>query len=617
MEENNSQLICSLATWRTLRKSNKTQLDIITTFCKDIIGKYYTSTLFDIDDIASKIKENYSLAIPPYIIKEALYKNLKEYLNSETNGKWRTIKQIIVVTEIDENATRYEEEYKIFKQDLNKFMENKKQSIDKDFIAIFNEYILREDRGYIDKKENKEIYAYFAEFLFKNEKYNDLLQTIKEGVILYQGLTYNIEKPRQTDKLILFLDTEILFHAMGYNGELYKKRFDDFYRLVCKYHKNDKTHLLMPLYYSVAIKDEVDRFFYSVATIKENGWLPRTLTAAMQFILEKCETKEDIEEEKTTFFYTLKKEFQIQEYDKSYEDILKESSEFNLEGFDVLKNIKEEKRGYDEEDIDKAVNLLSFVNMVRQCKPKNLFVSKAMLISDKNLTNDIAWHKDLMENKTIPLANNLIFFTNRLWEFVETSLGEAITLSSHSPILNLQITLKEILQNNLQQLYDKTMKEVKDTDDKDLLKQKIIDIQDKMKLEPNTENIETFEIIFSSDELEEQRRLYSIEIDKVREKTIKEQENIREREVMKFHQEGIKKGKELERQKIELEKKREEKRKKYILRIVKYKIKKCRKNIGVHWKKCGKIYKACGGIIGFIAALIAIFEFSKGYFNAN
>ena len=78
MEENNSQLICSLATWRTLRKSNKTQLDIITTFCKDIIGKYYTSTLFDIDDIASKIKENYSLAIPPYIIKEALYKNLKE-----------------------------------------------------------------------------------------------------------------------------------------------------------------------------------------------------------------------------------------------------------------------------------------------------------------------------------------------------------------------------------------------------------------------------------------------------------------------------------------------------------------------------------------------------------
>lgn len=342
--------------------------------------------------------------------------------------------------------------------------------------------------------------------------------------------------------------------------------------------------------------------------------MPRTLTAAMQFILEKCETKEDIEEEKTTFFYTLKKEFQIQEYDKSYEDILKESSEFNLEGFNVLKNIKEEKRGYDEEDIDKAVNLLSFVNMVRQCKPKNLFVSKAMLISDKNLTNAIAWHKDLMEDKTIPLANNLIFFTNRLWEFVETSLGKAITLSSHSPILNLQITLKEILQNNLQQLYDKTMKEAKDTDDKDLLKQKIIDIQDKIRLEPDTENIETFEVILS-DELEEQRRLHSIEIDKIREKTIKEQENIRKMEEIK-HQEEIKKVQKLERQKIELEKKREEKRKKYILRIVKYRIKKCRKNIGVHWKKCEKIYKVCWFFISLIAALIAIFGFLKGCFNA-
>ena len=57
------------------------------------------------------------------------------------------------------------------------------------------------------------------------------LNIIREGVILYSGVRYvEITQKRKelVDYLVIYLDTEILFHFAGYNGELYKSIFEDF-----------------------------------------------------------------------------------------------------------------------------------------------------------------------------------------------------------------------------------------------------------------------------------------------------------------------------------------------------------------------------------------------------
>lgn len=291
------KLICSLATWRTLRETGKTRYDVIATFCKNIIACHYSTISFTIQDISKKIETEYGFSkIPNFILIQILSQNLDEYLKKE-DDKFYLKKSINTDKTIRDTVERYEKKYTEFCQNLKDFLDKKNYKYPSNFLDIFNYYLLDEE---IDKQKNKEIFTHFASFLLKNkEYYHDLLQTIKEGVILYEGLRYEIKKMKNNNKIILLLDTEILFHAMGYNGEMYKEKFDDFYKLVCKY---DENRLLMPLFYSEMVEDEIKRFFNKAKQIKKKNTANYKPTAAMVYLMKKCKDVGEIESEESHFF---------------------------------------------------------------------------------------------------------------------------------------------------------------------------------------------------------------------------------------------------------------------------------------------------------------------------
>ncbi|RDU65993.1 hypothetical protein CQA53_05065 [Helicobacter didelphidarum] len=193
MEYNERQLICSLATWRSLREQNKTQYDIIEAFCKNIITSHYSTISFSVQDIRKKIKIEYGFdKIPDSIFEQVLLQNLKKYLNKDKEGRYRLVKQIDTDNNIKDIIKKYIIEYKNFCDNLKDFLDEKKYKYPDNFLELFNHYLLLEE---VDKNENKEIFAHFANFLLKyKERYYNLLQTIKEGIILYEGLRYGIKK---------------------------------------------------------------------------------------------------------------------------------------------------------------------------------------------------------------------------------------------------------------------------------------------------------------------------------------------------------------------------------------------------------------------------------------
>lgn len=72
-----------------------------------------------------------------------------------------------------------------------------------------------------------------GEFVLKNE-HNQEIQTglnkIREGSILYVGISHNIDELGSITKpLTLYLGTEILFSLAGYNGVIYQQFANDFY----------------------------------------------------------------------------------------------------------------------------------------------------------------------------------------------------------------------------------------------------------------------------------------------------------------------------------------------------------------------------------------------------
>ena len=612
---NNLRLICSLATWRTLKGQQKTPSDIIAIFCQDVIGHKYATLPFSVEELQQELQRVYGFELPNSVIDEILSKTLSGILDKNAD-KYKLTQEIKNTIDLSASIANYEKQYQNFSNDLLSFLKSKPMNKSpKEALDLFNEYLLRENT---DKTLDKEIFVHFGNFLLQNEqKYKELLQVIKEGCILYDGLTYNISKTKNINKLILFLDTEIIFSARGYNGELHKKKFDEFYRLVCKY---DENRLLMPLYYDESIETEIEQFFYKAKQIKKQKNANYRLTPAMIYLMEHFQDEIEIETEQSHLFYELKRDFKIQKYgdnkmsggEKQYEELLDEYKDFNLENMEALNNIKQEIKNIEyfnyehiDSEIEGSIKILNLINLIRHLCPTRFFEAKAFLITNTALTNTISWHKDIMSGKNIPLSTKLDFITARLWELLESSLGNK--LETLNPIFKIQVLLKEILCDKLDKQYTKAQQDYKKDKDENKFVHEIIDILDKSKLEPNIENMPIYEIILS-DKIEEERKIINIERDKQHKLGIEQGKEIGMKEGMEL---GIKQGQEIAMREFKRKEKTKNYKKRYIkcnLFIMKRKIKNLY-NVIINSKSIKFIF----WLIGVIGSCIAIYSWIKGF----
>ena len=110
-----------------------------------------------------------------------------------------------------------------------------------------------------------------SEFILKNEKNVSIqqgLDEIREGSILYIGLSHNINETGSiTNPLTLYLSTEILFSLAGYNGEIYQQFADDFFSQIRMANAGQLKKIT--LYYFKETKDEIDEFFKTAEEIVE------------------------------------------------------------------------------------------------------------------------------------------------------------------------------------------------------------------------------------------------------------------------------------------------------------------------------------------------------------
>ena len=64
------------------------------------------------------------------------------------------------------------------------------------------------------------------------KKITEYLNSVREGVILYTGLNYNIDEIGSLKRdLTLYLDMEVLFDIYGYNGEVFQRLALDLFKL--------------------------------------------------------------------------------------------------------------------------------------------------------------------------------------------------------------------------------------------------------------------------------------------------------------------------------------------------------------------------------------------------
>jgi len=418
---------------------------------------------FNINDIKGWLFDSYCIDLPQPVIKKALTRisdndisyNGKEYLCHVSQiydiqgkiglecSKFDNILQYIysaISVDTKSNITAQEKE---------------------DIKNCFFDFLVGDDNNNSNK-----FYAQVARIIIAND-YKDL-SSVKEGLVVYNGLKFAKEVDNNTWKnpIVIFLDTEYLFDAVGLNGEVSKEIFKEFFDLVQsvnkasfkRYGENNRISLC----FFHEIKTEIDSYFGQAERIKNGRDFLRGAENAMKIIISSCNDSCNVLEYKAKLISSLNRNYGIKEYSEISQTEI--PNEFLIEEESLIKKLDNNvmtKEG-EKKDISYYVKLCDYVNYLRKGQNnrclediKYIFVSRkrVALGVSRIILNSIS-------NAKIPFISNLDFLTEKLWYKLKRPFINSDT-NLFDIIIRSKIVLASLLQKSILPEYERINNELK------------------------------------------------------------------------------------------------------------------------------------------------------------
>lgn len=449
-KKSDSRYLASLSLFRELYNRKSDIYDVIVEFIKDVI---YNNNLlcFTVTDLKREINTSYDFTLIDAVVQTSVNR-LKDGLKKK-DGMYYVM-----------DKESFRPAHELF-QGCNNVLSNTDIIIDG-----LVKYIEEENRQNLTKSERERVLQSFCAFIIDDSSENDyyehissylislsnspeqmkILKAIKEGVVLYTGLIYNTnvsERGSWNTELTIYLDTEILFHFAGYNGELYKVLFDDFFSLVKEINlrsKNKGGKNLIQLRYFEETKNEVDRFFSKAeGMVGKNEVLDPSKTA-MVSIVKGCDSEADVVSKRIDFYNLLdlnliRKEDSHDDYYSNTENYI-----FNIEDSSIVEIAKDRKLV----GVDESLRLINKINIKRRgnssCGFDNI---KHILLSETYSTLALAKFPEIKNERDVPLASNLSFLTNKFWFKLNKGFGTGDYPKTFDVLTKAQLVLSSLVNN--------------------------------------------------------------------------------------------------------------------------------------------------------------------------
>lgn len=346
-------ILASFATLKELNDSKKytNSYQILSEFISYIICAQNIVS-FSAAEMKQRINDVFGFNIP-----EAVVKTTSSHLSfiTKENGIFMVDKKLIKTSKslseilylADSKSTKIISELTNFIVQKCPEKEVKTEDITKDLIAFLIDDPRKSSIDYTDL---------ISEFILLHESDDQMqnsLNSIREGSILYIGLNYNINEIGSLRKpLTLYLDTEILFSLVGYNGKIYETLAKDFYSQVCSANSKGKKIFLR---YFADVTKEINDFFENAELIVE-GKTCHFDKPAMKSIVNGCSSASDVIVKKSDFYHLLQYSFGITEEDK-IDYYSEENHPYNLESLEYVD--PQEQEGW---------KSISYINILRKGK---------------------------------------------------------------------------------------------------------------------------------------------------------------------------------------------------------------------------------------------------------
>lgn len=453
---NTASILASFATLKSLSDVNKYQnpYQILKEFIQYIIT---VDSLYCFSSIEMKyrLKDHFGFWIPEAVVKSSV-KNIEGI--SLEYGMYNVPALKDKTLSLFEEKKKESDDYETYLfQSLCEYISSRT-----DNHIVNTEVLTKELISFLTDDVSHHLMKYgelIGEFILKNE-HNEKLQNglnkIREGSILYLGLSHNINETGSIKKpLNLYLGTEILFSLAGFNGEIYKQFANDFYEQVRMANSGESKKV--SLYYFSEIKKEIDEFFDTAGEIVEGKKACLIDKPAMKSITNGCTTVSDIDVKKSDFYYNLRYHFGITEdphdnyYDETYFSTNLESEEYDD---DIDKNKKKET----------ALKLISHVNKLRNGKHYHDDIeSEHIIITNTKITLLIS-KEQTDKIKTEENVDNLCNFAislDRITSLLWYKLGNGFSKAHYPSSVNALLKARTVLSSSIAKNADKVFSEIK------------------------------------------------------------------------------------------------------------------------------------------------------------
>lgn len=410
------RLLASAALFRQLHENKK---DIY-----DVLGQFLCSTIvihqlweFDVTKCSQKLNSDYGFDIPEAVVKACLKNRLKKKdLLSYSNSKYYVTEKFERNNTLKASYEKVKEEQDYIKNLLIKFVKSaSKEELNQEqfdqLLSDFYSYFIHDRK----QNENSVIISQFIIQNSENPLFTDKLNKVEEGLILYGGICYSSDlvnaEPWRNDFQII-LDTELLFDAVGLNGEIHYRMFAEFLILVKELRDRSGNKSKIELKYFEETKSEIEGYFYAAEKIFERNQHPDPSKIGMINLLQTCSTKSEVTIRKIEFFEKLEKMKIFLDVGTDYYD----RPEYNIESISVLDELKKEFPDYEPDKIADALKVFTKINYKR--KGRNglkLEQSGSLLITGRNITKSLSHYFATQGERKIPFAVTLDYITERLW----------------------------------------------------------------------------------------------------------------------------------------------------------------------------------------------------------
>lgn len=534
----NNKGLVSFALMRELSENKKGVFDVLREF---IIYCEKDKSDFTAENVVEDLNKYFNFEIPFSVIFKCLesFPSEKILKKGSKGKKYFSLKDVESSLEFKEIEILSQKNDGVIK-DLNIFL---REEVKDKTLTIESTY---EDYYYytIDKHEKltlPKIQAISKFILSKKEEKNyiEILDKIQEGCLIYTGLIncndyINIGKWKQN--ITLFLDTEILLNAYGFNGDELQNRFNDFYRLIEEININKKETI--KLKYFQENRDEIDSIFLAVEKNFESASFFTGKTGFFKIKME-AEKKENVILIKHKFLKFLgDKDIKI--YEKEINFTEPQNHKFNLIDQDSLENYAKDNL-LEVKRIEETLTFFTKINILRAgYEAASLENAKYLFITLNSKTYNMAIQEKEKRKKKVAEATNLYVFTVYMWFKLNKGFADGEGLTSFKSINKASLIINGLIGNTFSQ----KLNEVKKIEDKTCLEMALAELVSQHYKFETSDNIDETEF------LEELNSLNVNEIIKTNEKRKKE---------LLF---ALKRIEELEKEKLEKEKLEEEKLKK-------------------------------------------------------